>query len=265
MGGRKYRLLKLVIYLAVITIIAPVIIMPVWSFAGRWVWPSLFPEAFSMKGMEELFGRHSEVLQVLFSSISLSLIVAVLAAAIGAMTARALVFYDFKGKELVAFSTMLPIIVPGTAFAMGVHVVFIYLGLADTFVGVILVHLVFALPYTVNIMTDVTHMVGKKLEIQAQVLGASAGRSFLHVTLPLLMPGILSSISMAYIISFSQYFITLMIGGGRVRTLSVVMVPFIQGGDRTIAFAYASLFVFSTVAVFVVLELLIKRFTVRLD
>jgi putative spermidine/putrescine transport system permease protein len=114
-------------------------------------------------------------------------------------------------------------------------------------------------------MTDVTHMVGKKLEMQAQVLGASAGRSFLHVTLPLLMPGILSSISMAYIISFSQYFITLMIGGGRVRTLSVVMVPFIQGGERTIAFAYASLFVFSTVAVFVVLELLIKRFTVRLD
>lgn len=265
MGGRKHSFLKLVICLTVITIMAPVMIMPVWSFAGRWVWPQLFPEAFSMRGMEELFGKHSVVLQVLVSSIGLSVIVAVLAAVIGAMAARALVFYDFKGKELIAFSTVLPIIVPGTAFAMGVHVVFIYLGLADTFLGVILVHLIFALPYTVNIMTDVTDMVGKKLEIQAQVLGASPGRSFFQVTLPLLMPGMISSVSMAYIVSFSQYFITLMIGGGRVKTLSVVMVPFIQGGDRTIAFAYASLFVFSTAAVFVVLELLIKSFTVRLD
>jgi putative spermidine/putrescine transport system permease protein len=144
-------------------------------------------------------------------------------------------------------------------------VVFIYLGLADTFLGVILVHLIYALPYTVNIMTDVTAMTGNGLELQSQVLGVSPVKSFCHITLPLIMPGMVSSASMAYIISFSQYFTTLMIGGGRVKTLSIVMVPFIQGGDRTIAASYALLFVLSTLAVFILLELLIKKFTARLS
>lgn len=265
MDRRKHRFLNIVAYTAVLSIGVPLLVLPFWSFIGRWPWPGLLPEKFTMRGMEELFSGTSNVLAVLLSSIVLSLTVALLAAVIGMMTARALVFYDFKGKGLVSFATVLPIIVPGTAFAMGVHVVFIYLGLADTFWGVVLVHLIYALPYTVNIMTDVTAMVGSGLEVQGQVLGVAPSRSFFHITLPLIMPGMVSSVSMAYIISFSQYFLTLMVGGGKVKTLSIVMVPFIQGGDRTIAAAYALMFVLSTLIVFIVLEILIKKYTARLS
>ncbi len=265
MDRKKHRILNIVAYTAVLSILVPLLVLPFWSFVGRWPWPGLLPENFTLRGMEELFSGATNVLPVLTSSIALSLTVAVLAAVIGMMTARALVFYDFRGKELISFATVLPIIVPGTAFAMGVHVVFIYLGLADTVLGVILVHLIYALPYTINIMTDVTAMIGNSLEVQGQVLGVSPARSFYHVTLPLIMPGMISSASMAYIISFSQYFLTLMIGGGKVKTLSVVMVPFIQGGDRTIAAAYASVFVLSTLLVFVLLEILVRKYTARLS
>ncbi len=265
MDKRRSRSLNSIAYAGVFLIIVPLLVLPFWSFAGRWPWPGLLPQGFTLRGMEELFARPSEMLSLMVSSVLLSLTVAILATVIGAMTSRALVFYDFKGKELVLFGTILPIIIPGTAFAMGVHVVFIYLGLADTFTGVVLVHLIYALPYTVNIMMDVTAMTGNGLEMQSQVLGVSPFRSFYHITLPLLMPGIISSVSMAYIISFSQYFITLMIGGGKVKTLSIVMVPFIQGGDRTIASSYAILFVASTFAVFLLLEMAIKRFAARLS
>ena len=261
---RKSRVLDVIAYTAVISIIVPLLVLPFWSFAGRWPWPGLLPTGFTLRGIEELCSTSSDLLHVLASSVLLSFTVAVLATVIGTMTARALVFYDFKGKALVSFGTVLPIIIPGTAFAMGIHVVFIYMGLADTFLGVVLVHLIYALPYTVNIMMDLTAMTGNGLELQSQVLGASPIRSLYHITLPLIMPGIISSVSMAYIISFSQYFITLMIGGGKVKTLSIVMVPFIQGGDRTIASSYALLFVLSTFLVFIALELAIKRFTARL-
>jgi putative spermidine/putrescine transport system permease protein len=73
------------------------------------------------------------------------------------------------------------------------------------------------------------------------------------------MPGIMSSFIMAYIISFSQYFLTLMIGGGKVKTLAVLMVPFIQSGDRTIASAYAVVFVLSTMLVFILTEWCINK------
>ncbi|TCQ02591.1 ABC transporter permease [Serpentinicella alkaliphila] len=213
-----------------------------------------------MRAVEELFGPHSRVMSVLFSSIGLSLVVAVLAAVVGTMTARALVFYDFMGKKFLSFGSVLPIIVPGTVFAMGIHVVFIRMGIADSIIGVILVHIIYALPYTINIMIDITSSLGDSLEVQAHVLGVAPRQAFSHVTFPLLLPGFMASISIGYIISFSQYFLTLMIGGGSVKTFAVMMVPFIQSGDRTISSAYALLFVLSTLAVFVVIEACIKKF-----
>lgn len=259
MAFKKLTILKVFLYTSILSIIIPLLILPVWSLSSRWVWPKLWPEGLSLRGVEELFSSYSQVPAVLLGSIGLSFFVAVLAAIIGMMTARALVFYDFRGKEIILFGVNLPIIVPATAFAMGVHVVFIQMNLADTFLGVVLVHLIYALPYTVNIMLDLTKSVGKGLEIQAQVLGVSPFKAFFYVTLPLLMPGIMSSFSMAYIISFSQYFLTLMIGGGKVKTLAVLMVPFIQSGDRTIASAYAVVFVLSTMLVFILTEWCINK------
>ena len=135
------------------------------------------------------------------------------------------------------------------------------LNLADTLAGVVVVHVITALPYTVSILTDVTQACGKNLEEQAAVLGAPPAQAFLHGTLPALAPGLLSAGSMAFAISYSQYFTTLLLGGGQVRTLSLVMVPYIQSGDRTLASLYALLFVGSALAVFAVLEGLIHLWT----
>jgi putative spermidine/putrescine transport system permease protein len=133
------------------------------------------------------------------------------------------------------------------------------MSLADTVIGVIIVHLIYTLPYSTNIMRDLTESIGEQLEVQAYVLGASPLKSFIYITLPLLTPGILTSISMSYIASFSQYFLTLLIGGGRVKTISVLMVPFIAKGDRSLGSAYALVFVLSTLSVFVIIDRVIKR------
>lgn len=123
---------------------------------------------------------------------------------------------------------MLPLIVPTTVFGMGIHLLLIRVGLSDTVPGVILVHVICALPYTVSIMTDSTRAIGKKLEEQARVLGAGSLRAFWSVSMPALIPAIFSALAMAYITSFSQYFLTLLIGGGNVRTFTVIMVPYLQ-------------------------------------
>ena len=60
--------------------------------------------------------------------------------------------------------------------------------------------------------------------------------------------------SMAFIISYSQYFTTLLVGGGRVRTLALVLVPYIQSGDRSLSAVYAAVFVLSAVLVFALFE-----------
>ena len=65
--------------------------------------------------------------------------------------------------------------------------------------------------------------------------------------------------SMGFILSYSQYFTTLMVGGGRVKTIALVLVPYIQSGDRSLSSVYSTSFVGSALLVFFIFEGIINR------
>ena len=262
---RKQPILKFVLALTLCCILIPMAVMLIWSITERWPWPRLLPEDLSLRTMKELFFGSASLSGILMSSISLALVVAVLGTVVGIMTARATELYVFRGREAVYHLAFLPLLVPGTVFAMGIQITLIKLGLSDTIPGVVIVHLIAAVPYCITIMTDVTRAVGKKLEEQAMVLGADPWRAFFLVTLPSLLPGILSSMSMGFILSYSQYFTTLMVGGGRVKTLALVLVPYIQSGDRALSAIYSVTFVGSALLVFFLFETLIHFLQKRGD
>lgn len=248
-----------IFFLAVaVCVCFPLLILCVWCFAGRWSWPALLPSSASLRGLRELW--RGGALRVLGSSATLSSAVAALSVIIGVMTARGLVFYEFPGKQIVYFAALLPLIVPSTVFAMGTHILFVQAGLDDTVTGILIAQLICSLPYSVSILLDVTRAQGGKLEEQARVLGAGPWESFFRVTVPALVPAALSAGIMAYIISFSQYFLTLLLGGGNVRTYTVIMVPFLQGSDRAIASAYSLMFLLVSLGVFLIFEFFVKRF-----
>lgn len=252
-----------VIILHLVCVILPILVMVVWAFTAAWAWPDLLPTAFSSRGVAEIFVYSPDLGATLALSIAIALITALLSTIVAAMAARALARYSFRGHSLFQFSLMLPFLIPATVFAMGVQIIFIRLGLSGTVLGVILAHTIVALPYSVMLLTDVTRAAGTKLEEQARTLGANWWQSLIHVQIPQLLPGILSSMSMAYIMSFSQYFMTLLIGGGRVKTFAVSMFPFLASGDRTVAAAYGVVFLAVSLVVFIVFELLVKRHTVK--
>lgn len=258
----KQIFMKFVSLTTVCSILVPLVIICIWAVAMRWSWPDLLPAALSTRGISELFSSHSGALQVLLSSIALSLLAAFFATAIGYMSAHAFALYDFWGKSLLRFGSMLPLIVPANVFAMGIHVSFIRWNLIDTFLGVLICHVLYSLPYTISLLTEMKVSIGDKYEQQASVLGCSSIKSFLLITLPITLPAMFSAFSMAYIISFSQYFLTMLIGGGKIKTFSVIMVPFISGGDRTIASSYALMFLGSSLLVFLLFEYVVKKLVV---
>ena len=251
---------KTILYITLFSVLLPLGVLLIWSFAGSWPWPNLLPKTFSYRVLAELFGGYSGALQVLFSSVLISMVVAFASILISIPAARAIAFYDFLGKDFLQFITLLPVIVPVTAFAMGTQILFIRLNLSDTVIGVVIVHIILCLPYTMKILTEVTEATGNKMERQARVLGATPYQTFRYVTLPLLMPGIIAAGSMAYIISFSQYFLTFLVGGGNIITFSMFMFPYIQSGDRTIASGYSILFIATSLLVFILFETLMKRY-----
>ncbi len=262
MKNKKY-VMKIVMLTTACSILLPIIIICIWSVVMRWPFPDLVPTGHSMRGIVELFGPHSNAIKILLSSILLSIIVALLSTVIGFMSAHAFAFYDFIGKSALRFGSMLPLIVPANVFAMGIHVTFIRWNLHDSFAGVIITHILYSLPYTINILTDMRISIGYKYEQQANVLGCNAFQAFWRITLPIALPAMIASFSMAYIISFSQYFLTMLIGGGKVKTFSMIMVPFISAGDRTIASAYALLFLFSSLFVFLLFEFIVKKIVIK--
>ena len=233
----------LLLPLILVSVVAPLIPLLIWSFAHRWFFPAVLPTEWSLRAWSYVFSDSSQVATALGNSTLVALAVTLLSAAIGLPAGRALGLYEFRGKTAVLFLILTPAIMPVIAVAMGIHVAFLRLGLADSHLGVVLVHLVPVLPYMVLTLTSVFANYNLDFEGQARTLGARPGQVFWHVTLPTIWPGLMVGGLFAFIISWSQYLLTLLVGGGQVITLPVLLFAFANSGDNAITAALSLVFI----------------------
>ncbi|KNF07259.1 ABC-type spermidine/putrescine transport system, permease component II [Gottschalkia purinilytica] len=260
MKNRKLSLSNFILYIMIFIFIAPLIILVVWSFAKNWPWPNIVPSSLGLRGWKYFLDPTSKSFKILGFSICLSMVTTLITVLISIPAGKALGFYKFRGKKAIEILILSPIIVPTVAVAMGIHVTFIKLGLANTFMGVVLVHIIPCIPYGVKILKDTFELLGESMEVQAKVLGASSFQTFTNITLPLISPGLIVSSSLVFIVSFSQYFLTFLIGGGKVVTFSMVMFPYIQSGDRTIASVYSIVFIITTLILLYLIERFLRHY-----
>ena len=171
---------RALVALQALCVLGPVAIIVVWAFTASWPWPSLLPETFSARGIEELFGPAQRAGEVLGASVGIALATAALTTAVATLAGRALSHYRFFGREALRFAVLLPFLIPATVFAMGVQVALIRAGLAGTVAGVVLAHSIVALPYAALIMADAMEAAGSRLEEQARVCGAGGAESVAH-------------------------------------------------------------------------------------
>ena len=232
---------------AVLVVVAALVALPfvplvLWAFAGEWRFPDLLPTAWSLRGMSHLFEPGGGVLGATFNSLVIGAATAAASVAVGLPAGMAIGGYEWRFKGVVVFFILLPILVPPLASTMGVHVTFIRLGLADTLPGVFLVHLVPTVPYTALILAGVFAERTGELEEAARTLGASPWQAFMRVTLPGVLPGVAVAGLFAFLISWGQYVLTLLIGGGNVVTLPMLLFSAASGNDPVITSALALAF-----------------------
>lgn len=234
---------RLVQALIVISVGMPLAALVVWSFAFRWNFPSVVPSEWGLDAWDYVANPSSRVFEGLINSLIVGIIATGLAILVGMPAARALGLNDFRAKALVEWVLLAPIIVPPIVAAMGIHIIFIRLRLTETYFGVALVHLIPTIPYFVLVMSSVFANYGTALEDTARTLGAGRLQVFRHVTLPAIAPGLLVASMFTFLISWSQYVTTLLIGGGRIVTLPLVLFPFISGATKANAAAISLVFV----------------------
>ncbi len=254
-GLARKRLLRALHYFAVILLIflllTPLLAFLFNAFSFRWFYPQLFPDELSMRAWESTFSANSKVPEALLNSTILAVGVTMSSVIIGMPAARALGLYSFRGKRAIEFLIISPTIVPGIAVAMGLNINFIRWGLSGNLLGVGLVHLVPVMPYVVLTLSGVFANYNPEFEQQARSLGAGTLRTFWHVTLPAVFPGIVVASLFAYLISWSQYILTFLVGAGQVITMPVLLFSIASGTNNALTAAMSLVFVAPSILILI--------------
>ena len=232
---------RLLVGLLLVAVLLPLVPLLIWSVAGQWRYPDLLPQQLSLRGVGLLVDPRSDILQGLGTSAGIATAVAVLACLIGFPAGRAIGLYRFRGRRAVQFLLLSPVIVPGLAVTLGIQVFFVRYLLSDSILGVVLVQLMPTVPYAAIILGAAFANLDIDYERQARALGAGPVRVLLFVTVPLLRPAIAVAALLTFLISWSEYVLTLLIGGGQVKTLPLLLFAAIGSSDTTAAAALAVL------------------------
>ncbi len=197
--------------------LAPVVL---WAAASQWSAPDLLPQAWGLRGWRAALD--SGMLVALLRSLALGLVVAAIAVPLGAMAGRALGWRQLRRPGLVSVVLIAPVVLPPFAVSMGLDVVLLRTGVPEP-VAVVLLLVVFALPYTSYTMRASYQSIDPVLEEQARVLGATPRLARRRATLPAARAGVVTAAGLAFLVGWSDYVVTLLIGGGQLVTLPILL------------------------------------------
>jgi putative thiamine transport system permease protein len=215
--------------ISAVTILFGLAGLAVWSFAAFWSFPNILPDEFTLR----TWTRHGPDA---FATLGETFLVA----GIAVMLALALVLGCLEaehrsGRSLTLrglWLLYLPLLVPQTAFLPGLQTLLLNLGADVGRLPVIFAHLVFVLPYVFLSLGDPWRSWDSRYATVASALGARPWLVFWQVRVPMLLRPILTATAVGIAVSVGQYLATLLIGGGRVSTLTTEAVALASGGDR---------------------------------
>jgi putative thiamine transport system permease protein len=221
-----------------ITVLAGLAALAIWSFAGLWQFPGALPETFTAKTWMKTAPR-------LAAPLSVTLIVAALSTALAiALTLLCLMRENetgrIAGRRALLF-LYLPLLVPQAAFLFGLQLLFVFTGGVASLPALVLAHLTFVMPYVFLSLSDPWRAYDRRYEAIAAGLGKSRSSTLLRVRLPMLSRAILVAAAVGFAVSVGQYLPTVLIGAGRLETITTEAVALASGGNRRVIGVYAFL------------------------
>ena len=176
--------------------------------SGDTVWGSFWPEEFTFDNYESLFTggiSESPFIAPLINSILIAMISTVIAIVLAAFCAYAIARLEFPGKALIlagalAIAMFPPISTVGPLFDM-----WRTLGLYDTYPGLIIPYLTFALPLAIYVLVAFFREIPWDLEQAAQVDGATPLQAFRKVIIPLAAPGVFTAAILVFIFCWNDF------------------------------------------------------------
>ncbi|MEA3095657.1 MAG: putative spermidine/putrescine transport system permease protein [Caballeronia sp.] len=171
----------------------------------------------------------------------------VVATVLGTLAAIGLTKANFRGKALLMAILISPMIVPVVVVGVGMYLFFAPLGLANTYIGLILAHASLGVPFVVTTVAATLQGFNYNLVRASLSLGANPVKTFFRITLPVIAPGVISGALFAFATSFDEVVVTLFLAGADQTTLPRQMFTGIRENiSPTIAALATILIIFST-------------------
>jgi putative spermidine/putrescine transport system permease protein len=232
--------------LTVFYLLAPTLVIVPMSFTEARIL-SFPPEGFTFQWYERMLTDRQWSTGIV-NSLQVAFLTALLTTALGTLAALGINRGRFPGKALVNALTLSPIIVPVVVIAIGMFGLFVQWRLSSSLLGLVLAHTALAMPFVVvNVSTSLQTM-DRNLELAAANLGADPRRSFMHITLPIILPGVLAGAIFAFITSWDEVVVAIFMTSARFRTLPTEMWEQVrQAVDPTVAAVSTTLLVVTTV------------------
>lgn len=245
------------IYLAVITVITyiPIVLTVVYSFNESKI-TSIWT-GFSLKWYQELF-RDRDLAEALKNSIVLAALSCLLAVFIGTTGAIGMQRWKNKVNDFMANLSLLPLMIPEIILGMVFLATFSFMNLPFGMLTLVIAHTTFCVPYI--FMTVRARLAGMdpSIEEAAKDLGASELQIFRDITLPAILPAILSGSLLSFAASFDDVVISIFVTGAKVNTLAVAIYTRMKTGVTPEINALAAVLLVVTIVI-LLLSLLIGR------
>jgi spermidine/putrescine transport system permease protein len=207
------RVLRAFFVLVVVFLYAPIALLVIFSFNNSEL-PAFPLSGFTLHWYHE-FLTNPELRAALETSAIVAAISSVGAVLLGVLASIALVRRRFRAKAPVSALLLSPLVIPYVVFGISLLLFFHAAGIPRSILTVVIGHIVISLPYTILVLMPRLQQIDVSLEEAAYDLGASRLRTFRSITLPLLLPAVVSAFLIAFTTSFDEYAVASFVVGPR--------------------------------------------------
>jgi len=245
-------LFRLLVAVMLVFLLAPVILVIPISFSADRVlaWP---PSGFSFKWYAAMFEERG-LGEAARNSLVLATLVTAATLAIALPAALALDRWRFAGRDALLALLTAPLLLPTIVLALALLIIFVGAGLLGTWPGLMLAHMLVTLPYAVRVLSTALSTLPPSVEEAAASLGATPASVFRRVTLPLMVPGLVATCAIAFLVSFDEVVISLFLVGPQLVTLPVALFRYVESRTDPLVAAVSTLLVVFTLAIVLVLD-----------
>lgn len=172
-----------------------------------------------------------KVWEAFWNSIWIGLVVTLVSVLLGILVSFALTRYEFKGTTVIDYLLYIPIIIPEIAESLSLLIFYIAFNVPLTAWTVVIGHIAFDISFAAVVIRARMAGFDRSVEEAARILGANELQTFIRVTMPILMPGIIASAFMAFSMSYGDYIKTSFTRGPGFNTLPIhIMTSAARGG-----------------------------------